>query len=208
MTRTSVDTLLQMASQSLGPRVFLTDFPDRWLPSDLWELLQQRNGMYACVSALHFYPVSGDEVSIETVNAPRGWKASYPADVQAATAFAQDAFGEQFMAAPTRGYFRLNIETGQTQDLGKTLEEMLGVIFSSLADETGYPVAQGWQELFGPLPHNRRLAPAIPFFLGGDPRVEKLKSLHTMERLGAAASIYEQTKDLKDGEQIQLVVIP
>ncbi len=176
------------------------------IPEELKRILSEKNGLYAFYGSLHFYPLTGDEVSIETMNTVQGWKDVYPQTVRDGMAFACDAFGDQYIASTEGGFLKLEIETGSVEPMGNTLEECLGLIFSNLEVQTGYPLALQWQEASGPIPHNHLLSPKIPFMLGGPYTLDNLWLSHVRDRVEFASDLFKQTRDLPDGQQIKLVI--
>jgi hypothetical protein len=68
--------------------------------------------------------------------------------------------------------------------------------------ETGWPLARQWQAENHPLAPGKRLAPKIPFFLGGKYSVENLWEVDAVEGMRAKADLAMQTKDLRDGAKV------
>lgn len=200
--------ILAMASSPLSARPIPHDNMITWVPKDLMALLQKRNGFYAFVSALHLYPLSGAPVSIQGITEGFPWRETYGATGEDISVFGQDVFGCQFCASSEGTYFRLDLDTGEREVLGNTLDEFFQSILDDPEVQTGYPLALEWQEKNGPLQPNGRLGAKIPFFMGGEYAVENLFELDTLERIRLGLDLFHQTKNLPDGQKILLEIAP
>lgn len=200
--------ILAMASSPLSDRPIPHDNMITWVPKDLMALLQKRNGFYAFVSALHLYPLSGAPVSTHGITEEFPWRETYGATGEDISVFGQDVFGCQFCASSEGTYFRLDLETGEREVLGNTLEEFFQSILDDPEVQTGYPLALEWQEKNGPLQPNGRLGAKTPFFMGGEYAVENLFELDTLKRIRLGLDLFHQTKNLPDGQKILLEIAP
>ena len=61
-----------------------------------------------------------------------------------------------------------------------------------------------WQVANGPILQGQRLAPAVPFVLGGSFEVGELRAKSDLELARFRADIFSQIKDLPDGATIKL----
>lgn len=177
-------------------------------PQELMRMLDKRNGFYTFLSAPHIYPLNGNQVSSHTINHLFSWTQYYAKENESIVVFGQDAFGCQFGFSGNCGYFRLELETGEREELGTTLEGFWDCILQDAAVHTGYPLAEQWQIKNGALPTHHRLCPIIPFFMGGQYATENLMAIHTIERIRLGIDIFHQTKNIPDGQQVVLKVIP
>ncbi|NAS22188.1 SMI1/KNR4 family protein [Herbidospora sp. NEAU-GS84] len=178
------------------------------MPEPLWPLLSQKNGFYAFESALHIFPWGTDgKEGAAFWNGDDLWIKEYGEPVRDLTFFAEDAFGFQF-ALGKNGFWSFDPETAERELICRNIAEWASLIIEDFEFRTGFPVMHQWQQANGQLPAGRRLAPAVPFFLGGefDARVMRMKD--SVELLRFRADIYRQVKDLPDGAQIKLRIEP
>jgi len=199
--------IISISSEPIGME--LKNFPTEnlWVPAEIQSMLKDKNGFYAFYSAIHVYPSMDCIVSIENIN-QLDLRKTYSSENEEITVFGQDIFGSQLCVSSETGYFRLDLETGERDKLGENLEELWNSILSDPEVETGYPLAEQWQIENGALPANYRLCPKIPFFMGGEYSTENLMAIHTLERIRLGIDIFHQTKNIPDGQQVVLKVIP
>jgi hypothetical protein len=65
-----------------------------------------------------------------------------------------------------------------------------------------------WQTRNGPIKPGHRLAPAVPFILGGKFEAREMRSKNSVELMRFRAGIYRRLKDLPDGTRIRIRVDP
>lgn len=200
--------ILSISSEPIAEKKAMNISEKIWIPQEIVSLLSSKNGFYAFYSSLHIYPMSDDDVSIERINIGSNWKDLYGDEVKNSTSFGQDVFGCQFLVSPTSGYFKLDLETGQKEYLGETLEEFFSSILEDPECQTGYTLAYEWQNEHGALKKNHVLSPKIPFLMGGEYSVGNLFEVTTNGRIELASDIFSQTKDLSDGQQVQIKAVP
>ncbi len=173
----------------------------------LEELLERRNGFYAFSSALHVFPAvsSFSRVGLEQWNAPELWRAEYGASASGALFFAQDLVGGQFCIADDAVH-KFDPETGERTHVADSIEEWA---FRVLGDETQtlWPLAEEWYRRYGDLKPGQRLAPKVPFVLGGEFALENLYAAEAPKLMRYYASLARQLHDLPDGAQVELRVI-
>jgi hypothetical protein len=87
--------------------------------------------------------------------------------------------------------------------------------FHKLVDDVDFqqdwemaPLAEAARSKFGTLGPGRRYCFAIPGILGGAYSAENIRHAPLLEIIGMAGDIGQQLKDLSDGSQIQLKVVP
>lgn len=201
MLSNSKRTLLSIAGPTLVSHSPLASI--RGVSEELCELLEHRNGFYAFESALHFYPSSvNDPLSVENWNKVELWMHEYsiPSDV---VFFAQDVFGGQF-GLTDGGVQYFEPETGDLTAIAASLEEFIQKILLDFRTLTGHAFVHDWQEANGPIPHGMRLAPKIPFVLGGEYSLSNLCVVDQLASMRARAQIARQIADLPDGACVEI----
>ncbi|MFD1731304.1 hypothetical protein ACFSC4_09890 [Deinococcus malanensis] len=73
---------------------------------------------------------------------------------------------------------------------------------------SGWSLGQAWQAQHGPLPLEKRLMPSRLFVLGGKYEVDNLRAVDTVESLRVRGDVARQLRDLPDGTEIELRVLP
>ncbi len=209
---TNVEKLLSIASDPLASEPvakpeFLLPYP---LATQLFPMLQRKNGFYAFESALHVFPLTAvSETSLEAWNAGPLWRDAYKDLAEGLLFFAEDILQDQFCLSRKKdGILRFYAETGQTEHLANSIEEWAGGILSDYPRETGWPFVQEWQEKNGPLPRGKRLMPKTPFFLGGEYKVDNLWAGNPLEGMRLKADLAMQTRHVREGAEIKLNVTP
>ena len=191
--------------------IILTETPDfdkgLPIPQSLKEVLKTANGFFCLDDALHFYPYSGHEVSIVSVNAPGGWKDCIPEFTQGLTFFAQDVFGCQYGFGEDDAIYKYDTDDGTREKKADNLDDFL-LLASSHPEETGLDVLRQWNAEKGPLERGMRLVGKIMFCF--TPTIQGLDGLApcpTMSLLQERIEILAMIKDLPPGSQIRFVVV-
>jgi hypothetical protein len=176
--------------------------------TQLQYLLKERNGFYAFESALHVFPSNcdGSIISVEKWNETNLWKASFKCDLDDIIFFAEDIFGGQFGIKGSQ-IVKFEPEQGETSFFAENINGWALKLISDYDYETGYPLAAEWQKLNGPILEGKRLLPKTPFILGGQYEVSNLYSADAIEGMRFRADLFNQIKDLPDGEDIKLDII-
>jgi len=177
------------------------------LARELMDVLRRRNGFFAFESALHVFPAGPGSEGYELVrwNEDNLWRGEYGDLAQGFLFFAEDIIGSQFALRSGR-LFRFDPETGESEEIGASLEEWATLILSDYEYETGYPLAHEWQREHGRLPPSQRLVPTIPLVLGGDLELKNVHACDAVEGMQQRACIARQIRDLPDGATISLRV--
>ncbi|HYG66901.1 MAG TPA: hypothetical protein VD838_04550 [Anaeromyxobacteraceae bacterium] len=178
----------------------------RWA-AELEAMLAAKNGFFAFESSLHVFP-AGPTVhgyDLATWNDPRGWRAAYPDLPADLLLFAEDVFGIPFCCGEA-GVQRFDPETGALEQLATTLEDWAALVLAEFAFQTGHPLAHAWQVKHGPLAPTQRLAPKVPFVLGGAYELDNLYAADALESMRFRADLARQIRDLPDGARVKLVV--
>lgn len=172
---------------------------------ELLSMLEQKNGFYALEGALHVFPAKsvGDETGLEDWNASDFWRSAYEEMVEGCLFFAQDIFGGQFCIREG-AVCTFDPETGEIEYLADNLDGWAEAIMSDYNLLTGYPLAHSWQLEHGAIESGMRLAPKIPFVLGGEFSVDNLYMADASKSLISRAEIAKQIRDLPDGAEITI----
>jgi hypothetical protein len=209
---TSVEKLLSISSEPLAPepRGFPEFLKKYDLGSELFRMLEQKNGLYAFESALHVFPLTGDpETGLEAWNAASLWRYEYQDLADGLLFFAEDALQDQFcLSEKESGVFRFRSETGRTAFVANSIEHWAGVILADSRGETRWSFIHDWQSKNGPLPAGKRLLPKIPFFLGGEYNIENFWAGNPLEGMRLKGDLAVQTRDLPDGTKVRLNLAP
>jgi hypothetical protein len=209
---TNIDKLLSIASAALASEPVAK--PELLRPyslgTELFRMLQRKNGFYAFESAPHVLPLTGDsETGLEAWNAGPLWRDAYEDLAEGLLFFAEDILQDQFcLSLRNDGVLRFCAETGQHEHLANSLEERAGVVLSDYRRETGWPFVHEWEAKNGPLPRGKRLMPKTPFFLGGEYKIENLWVGNPLEGMRLKADLAMQTRHLPEGAQVKLNVAP
>lgn len=209
---TSIEKLLALSSEPLAPKpsVFPAFLKAYTLGSELFHLLEQKNGFYAFEFALHVFPLtSSPQSGLEGWNAESLWRNEYRDLADGLLFFAEDALQDQFcLSIKESGVFRFRAETGRTALMGDSIEDWAGVILSNDRSETRWPFVHDWQLKNGPLPVGKRLLPKIPFFLGGEYKIENFWAGNPLEGMRLKGDLAVQTRHLPDGAKVKLKIAP
>jgi|SRR5215469_2188679 len=207
-----VEKLTAIASEPLRPEPeSMPDFLRDWfLGPALFGMLKQKNGFYAFECALHVFPLAADPAAgLEGWNADSLWRKEYGELTDGLLFFAEDIFQDQFCLSKQRsGVFRFYAETGQRDFVADSLESWAERILSNYRMETGWPLAHEWQAQHGPLKHGQRLMPKVPFFMGGEYKLENLWAGNPLEGMRQKGDLATQTRDLPEGAKVRLNISP
>src|SRR5215813_6409344 len=208
----NIEKLLSISSEPLAPNpsafpAFLHSYA---LGTELFHMLEQKNGFFAFEFALHTFPLTSDPgMGLEGWNAPTLWRNGYHDLAEGLLFFAQDMLQDQFCLSRTNSeVFRFHAETGQIAFMADSLEAWAGVILRNYETETGWSLAHEWQAKNGPLPLGKRLMPKTPFFLGGEYKIENLWAGDPLEGMLFKADLAMQTRSLPEGAKVKLKVAP
>ncbi|WP_297737149.1 hypothetical protein [uncultured Maricaulis sp.] len=196
--------LLERSSAAIGrPLSEIGELPQSY--ESLKPLLSLRNGFYADYSALYVLPFDPNMAPSLNSSKKIATSLSKFEEAQSATVFAFDAFGMPFIIR--QGCFgHLDYSTGAVEWMGNSAEEWSDAVLGDFRRYSGWPSVEMWQAEHGKLPVGTRLFPVRPFILGGQFETSNLKAVPIADGFGAAAQIYEQTKDLSEGAQVRIVV--
>ena len=178
------------------------DAPHLEIFPDLVDLLRLRNGFVSARTAFEVFPLAVASAGPDQVswNHPDLWRKDYPGlDLSTTHVFGQDAFARQFAIDVSGRVLLLDLETAELELYAATLDEWAWRIERERTESPLGRLAREWGRVNGPLRCGERLAPRIPFALGGDRTMENVESLdchdalrratETRERLDRRASI-------------------
>ena len=174
----------------------------RLVPPLLRPLIGARNGFYAFESCLFVRPWGGAAGSAEWWNAA-DWRDPYGEILDGLCCFAEDVYGFQF-AVDEEAFYSFDPETGELQEMANSATAWAERILADYDELTGYSMGHAWQVSNGPIGAGRRLAPAIPFVVGGEYSVAALRDKPDLELARFRAHVYEQIRDLPDGAQLRI----
>ncbi|WP_147268254.1 SMI1/KNR4 family protein [Spongiactinospora rosea] len=201
--KSSLDRLAALGSPPLGASLHRKDR----VPEILRPLVALKNGFYAFESALHIFPWEGARGSMGARSDQDAWLHEYGDVAARLTFFAEDAFGFRF-AIEEGKVASFDPETAERDTLASSIEDWATLILDDYETQTGFPIMHEWQLENGAIPEGHRLAPAIPFFLGGAFNAQAMRPKESLELMRFRADIYHQVKELPDGAQIRLRVGP
>lgn len=169
------------------------------------EWLRVYNGAVAFGGALRLFPAqsSGGLLSAGEWNDVSTWREAYGAVASGRQLFfGEDAFGVQFGLSPDSGLVRFWNETGDVEPLGLSLMEFFEVI----RDDPDGTVSAGLyaraEEALGHLPLREHFAFKIETALGGEPVVENIARMASVEHMRACGHIAQQIKGMPLGTQV------
>ena len=176
----------------------------------LVDFLGTVNGFYAFEGALHVLPAGAalrpGQRTLEEWNDPEPWRGAYGSLADGHLFFAEDAFGGQF-SIRDEAVCTFDPETGDAEILATDLEGWADKILSDYAVLTGSPLGHDWQVRHGPLPIGQRLAPKLPFVLGGEFVVDNLFAVDAVEGMRMRGDLASQLRDRPDGATVRYHVI-
>jgi hypothetical protein len=208
MTKFSkIEKLTSLGTAALGSSAIALDTPVALFGDALTHLLEKKNGFLAFESALHVYPRDDtDDFDITVWNLPSSWKRLFLNEKEIGFCFAQDLFSRQFFIK-ANGVFVFDPDDASIARSARDLEDWAGLALLDYSNMFGWRLAHDWQETFGPLAYGERLAPKVPFVLGGDFSIDNLYKGNALNLLGARANIANQILSLPDGAEIAIKIV-
>ena len=202
------DEIFEIASAGLCGKA---DRPgDNRLLQVLWDsLLVERNGFFGYENALLIRPLSscGDVLGVLEWNDANAWRRMFRADLAGHLFFAETAFGEQFSLTED-AVFVFDPEVAEFNFFASNLDSWVAGVMQDPNIHVGYGLAKQWQEINGPLRPGERLGPKRPFILGGDFSIDNLARIRDSDLMAFRAQLANQIRDLPDGAEIKLNLIP
>ena len=207
-----VDKLVSISSEPLGRS--LENMPNVFeayvLGSELFQLLNSKNGFYAFEQALHVFPWNSDitgTMTLEEWNSETLWRSAYSGLTDSLYFFAEDIFGDQFCLSKNQSaIYRFDAERGETEKMAGSIHQWASIILSDYEFETGWPLAKSWQEKNGALQLGARLQPKIPFVYGGEYSIDNLWAGDAVKGMLFKGEIALKIRNLPPGTQIGLEV--
>ena len=173
------------------------------LAEELAILLSEKDGFYAFELALRVFSSRNSECSIgiKEWNCKSLWAANYKHLVDDCLFFAEDVFGGQF-CIKDNAIYSFDPETGDLEQMATSIDEWAKIILEDYDYWTGYSLAHEWQEINGPLGHEIRLIPKIPFVCGGEFEIENLTNINSITSMKSRANLAMQILNSPDGSEI------
>lgn len=184
----------------------LTDLPTfERLDGELKGFIEQVNGLVAYNGGIQFRGCVKDPKWISLEEVWTGASALYKTyDILTASdiPFAQDGFGDQFILRNNVVY-RLSSEYGDLENLDVTLFGFIGEIIKNPVE---YLMLAAFNDLYemGVKLDSGQLINVMPPFIIETEETRSYKPVSTFEQLEFLKNIYQQTKNLEDGQQIRL----
>jgi hypothetical protein len=145
-------------------------------------------------------------MGLEEWNATDLWRYEYEDLAEGLFFFAEDAFGNQFCLRED-GVCSFDVETGECQLIGRSVEDWAHGVLSDYELLTGYPLFHERQVSYGRVPAGSRLLPVVPFVLGGEYSLANLRVAGAVSGMRSRGNLARQIRDLPDGAQIEFKVI-
>lgn len=176
--------------------------------NELVTLLKARNGFYAFERAFHVFPDRSTECEIGLLewNSPSLWIFAYDDLAEGCLFFAEDVFGGQFCFKKDSVWY-FDPETAELEKLGDNLAEWAAAILADYRVRTGFPLAHEWQQQHGCLRPGCRLAPKIPFVLGGAYEIKNLYEADAIELMRYRGDLAVQLKNCPDGSTVSIKIV-
>lgn len=208
-----VEQLLRCASEPLSqstPRLSAacSDLAGELAP-ELLQMLSSRNGFTAFGGALQVYPAGASVRSIADLdrwNSPALWRSTYKDLADGCLFFAQDLFGVQF-CIHAGAVYRFDPETADKEYLGPGIDGWALRMCLEPDVNTGSTLLRQWERSHGTLPEDKRLAPKIPFVLGGEFEIRNLRAMDAVHAMRFYGDLAIQLHELPDGAQVQLKTV-
>jgi hypothetical protein len=119
--------------------------------------------------------------------------------------FAEDSFGDPFCFMGNN-IVKINMETGECMIIADTVEEWASLILYDPNLYLNTAIMMEWVKEFGSVPAGFRLAPKIPFILGGEYCLDNIALLAENDLAVFRSQLASQIKNLPDGANIELSI--
>ena len=144
-------------------------------------------------------------LDLRTWNAGATWRDAYGDQLDGCLFFAEDAFGCPF-CLEGESVQRCDPETGLRTPMASSLEDWASQLLVDWRNLTAQPLAHDWQVEHGALKAGHRLAPKLPFVLGGEFTVENLYEAEQVGLMRFRGSLARQIRDVPDGAKVTLTL--
>jgi hypothetical protein len=142
---------------------------------------------------------------LDTIRNAWGWIGLDPAEV-----VTTNLFGNVIVRATDGAYWRICPEEWLCEQVASNAEE-----FATLSSEEEFridwemePLVELARQSLGPLPDGRCYCLKVPAVLGGSYEAANVGTISLTELLSFAGDMAEQIKDVPDGVQIQIEMVP
>lgn len=177
------------------------------LPNELKEFFLKCNGLVALNGGIQF---KGCVNKPEWISLHETWKGKLKLlDVYESIApndipFAQDAFGDQYIYRSGE-IFQLNCESGELENLNCTLDQFVNNIKTDALDYLSLQQIYELKEMGIELKNGEMMNVYPPFMFNSESE-RSYKPVPSIEQISFLQNLYIQTRDLKDGESIEIVI--
>jgi len=141
-------------------------------------------------------------MNLEAWNSRDLWTHEYGGLAEGLFFFAEDAFGNQFCLRE-EGVCSFDAETGETESLGRSVEDWAHRVLAEYELLTGFPLFHDWQVEHGRVPSGSRLVPIVPFVLGGEYSLPNLRVADAVSAMRSCGNLARQIRDLPDGTRVE-----
>lgn len=187
------------------------DVTDKPIPTFPLNVPERLGDLYAISDGFYAFDRSLLVRSLNREAAPRGakqwnehglWQIYFEKD-ERFFIFAEDAFGDPFLLMG-KTILKLNMETGHRTNIAGSIEEWAGLILYNPDLYLNTIFMSDWVKRRGVVPLGFRLAPKIPFVLGGEYSFDNMAVIAELELAEFKSHIASQIKNLPDGTTIEL----
>ena len=201
-----------MASNDIGPtakahwRRFAMAFPDAKPLSPLYE---SKNGFVAFESAFCCLPINRTSFcpGLSDFRHSPPWQDDLQSPAHAGLVFATNGIGEIFVMKQSK-VLHVDLTAEDILSQWSDLESFCLDILSDYKLHTGYSLIQSWQAENGTLPIGSVLFPKTPFVLGGEYCSTNLIRRPLLYAVQFNYDLGRQLRGLKDGDSVEMKVIP
>jgi hypothetical protein len=191
--------------QAVGPLSAATPVfsAPRGILNEIANILGQSNGFALWGGAFIFLP-SGSADDVPTIEEFNGhaWKGIYQDDVRRTVFFAMDVFGFPFGVLDNNIVW-MNPETGELHRITKSVRRFLEMVNTEPEHMIGFQAHVDWFDRGQTYEIGQRLAPKVPFVLGGGKSIADFYATDIIERADFNAFIYAKTKNMPDRTRIK-----
>ncbi len=188
-----------------GPPIDDAPILDR-LPPALAAALRERNGSIGWQGVVHLRGACIEPQWHSLRNAAEGsdsFPSLYPALEPTDLAFAEEAFGDQFLLRQG-AVIRLLAETGETEPCGESIASWFSALLADPETILGYEPAQALEAVGGKLEPGQLVSAYPPFCIASETVRREFKPVAALSRRGWLAGLAARMRELPDGAEIDI----
>jgi hypothetical protein len=177
------------------------------LDRDHKSLLSQYNGLTAFDGGLRVFGTQSKLLpTLQEWNEQNGWRSAYKELInERLIFFAEDVFGNQFAFDDGRVVY-FDVENGRASPFAKSFSEWLSITLEDPVDTLQLMLYRNWLGKGQRLEPSEHLCPVYPFIVKGNPPLEEIYPVKSMEDMMYKGNFAYQIKDVPDGAQIKIRV--